>query len=123
MTVSLEYADYDLGSMTWPDAGERLAAADFVLLPLGSIEQHSRHLPVSVDTLRAETLTRKLAEAAPDHGLDIVRLPTLPYGYSEHHMNYPEPKRSASFTISFGRLAMRQTGAIQRHHTCQYNVK
>lgn len=89
MPVSLAYADYDLGSLTWEDAEDRLPEADFVLFPLGSIEQHSIHLPLSTDTLRAEALTRTLAEAAPDHGLDIVRLPTLPYGYSEHHMNYP----------------------------------
>ncbi len=88
MTVSLGYADYDLGSLTWEEAADRLPAADVVMLPMGSIEQHSIHLPVSTDTLRAEALTRELAEAAPDHGLDLLRLPTLPYGYSEHHMNY-----------------------------------
>ncbi len=41
-----------------------------------------------MDTLRAESLSRELVEAAPDHDLSMVRLPTLPYGYSEHHMNY-----------------------------------
>lgn len=89
MTVSLDYDEYDLGSMTWEDAGEALETADMVVLPTGSIEQHSKHLPVTVDTLRAENLTRELVEAAPDRGLSMVRLPTLPYGYSEHHMTYP----------------------------------
>ncbi|HKL28795.1 MAG TPA: creatininase family protein [Natrialbaceae archaeon] len=86
MTVSLDYEDYDLGSMTWEDAEEAIPDADFVVLPTGSIEQHSIHLPVTVDTLRAENLTRELVEAAPEHDLSMVRLPTLPYGYSEHHM-------------------------------------
>lgn len=89
MPVSLDYAAYDLGSMTSTDAGEAIATADFVVLPIGSIEQHAEHLPVSVDTLRAESLTRELVEAAPDHDLSMVRLPTLPYGYSEHHMHAP----------------------------------
>ncbi len=89
MTVSLDYDEYDLGSMTWEDAGEALETADMVVLPTGSIEQHSKHLPVTVDTLRAENLTRELVEAAPERGLSMVRLPTLPYGYSEHHMTYP----------------------------------
>ena len=89
MTVSLDYDGYDLGSMTWEDAGEALETADMVVLPTGSIEQHSKHLPVTVDTLRAENLTRELVEAAPERGLSMVRLPTLPYGYSEHHMTYP----------------------------------
>src|SRR5699024_2639304 len=86
MTVSLDYEDYDLGSMTWEDAEAAVADADFVVLPTGSIEQHSRHLPVTVDTLRAENLTRVLVEAAPERDLSMIRLPTLPYGYSEHHI-------------------------------------
>ncbi|MFB6188567.1 MAG: creatininase family protein [Halapricum sp.] len=75
--------------MTWEDAETALDEADLVVLPCGSIEQHSIHLPVSVDTLRAENLTRELVAAASERGLSMVRLPTLPYGYSEHHMNYP----------------------------------
>lgn len=74
---------------TWEDADEAVEDADFVALPCGSIEQHSIHLPLSVDTLRADALTRELAKAAPDYELSIVVLPTLPYGYSEHHMSYP----------------------------------
>lgn len=89
MTVSFDYEDYDLGSMTWEDAETAIEEADFVVLPCGSVEQHSLHLPVTVDTLRAENLTRELVEAAPDRELSMVRLPTLPYGYSEHHMSYP----------------------------------
>jgi creatinine amidohydrolase len=82
-----ETAD-DIVTMTWEDTEQAFADADAVVLPLGSIEQHSIHLPVSTDTLRAEHLTATLVEAASDHGLQFVRLPTLPYGYSEHHMNF-----------------------------------
>lgn len=89
MTVRLDYEEYDLGSKTWQEAETAIPAADFVLLPVGSIEQHSHHLPVSVDTLRAENLTRILAEQAAERDLTILRMPTLPYGYSEHHMTYP----------------------------------
>lgn len=89
MPVDLDYDSYDLGGMTWEDAGEALPESDFVVLPTGSVEQHSIHLPVTVDTLRAENLSRELVEAAPDHDLSMVRLPTLPYGYSEHHMQLP----------------------------------
>ena len=89
MPVSLDYAEYDLGGLTSAAAGEAIPESDFVVLPTGSIEQHAEHLPVSVDTLRAESLTRELVEAAPDHDLSMVRLPTLPYGYSEHHARSP----------------------------------
>ncbi|WP_313692221.1 creatininase family protein [Halorarum halobium] len=81
--------DSDLTTMTWEDAGESLLTADCAVLPTGSVEQHSVHLPVSTDTLRADHLTAELVEAADEHGLEFVRLPTLPYGYSEHHMRFP----------------------------------
>jgi creatinine amidohydrolase len=81
--------DDDLYGMTWEDAGEALPGADAAVLPTGSVEQHSTHLPVSVDTVRADHLSAALVEAADDHDLSLVRLPALPYGYSEHHMNFP----------------------------------
>jgi creatinine amidohydrolase len=81
--------DVALKNLTWEEAGEAIAEADFAALPCGSIEQHSLHLPLSVDSIRAEELTHDLAERAPDHDLSVLTLPTLAYGYSEHHMNYP----------------------------------
>ena len=85
MPVSLDYEPYDLAATTWPDAESAIPDAEFMVLPTGSIEQHSHHLPVSVDTLRAETLTRLLVEAGAERDLPMLRLPTLPFGYSEHH--------------------------------------
>lgn len=77
-----------LAEMTWQEAETAFEEADFVVLPCGATEQHSTHLPTSVDTLRAERLTEELAAAAPEHDLDLLVLPVLPYGYSEHHLNY-----------------------------------
>ena len=81
--------DDDLATMTSAAAGDAFEAADAALLGTGATEQHSLHLPVSVDSIRAEHLTEELVEAAPDHDLQFVRLPTMPYGLSEHHMNFP----------------------------------
>ena len=80
--------DADLATMSWKQAATALEDAAGVVLPLGSIEQHSVHLPVSVDTLRADHLSAELVTTAPEHELTLVRLPPLPYGYSEHHMSY-----------------------------------
>ena len=114
MPVSLDYdTTYDLGGMTSAEAGEAISGSDFVVLPLGSIEQHSSHLPISVDTLRAEALTRELVEAAPDHDLSMVRLPTLPYGYSEHHMFAPGTVTLDSDT--YGRVLVEIMTSIAEH--------
>ncbi|TKX70034.1 creatininase family protein [Halorubrum sp. SP9] len=81
--------DADLFGMTWEDAGDAIDGADFAVLPTGSTEQHGPHLPVSTDTLRADHLTAELVDAADEFDLDLLRLPTLPYGQSEHHMRFP----------------------------------
>jgi len=79
--------NYKLSEMTWGEAEKAIKEADFVVLPTGSIEQHSTHLPLSVDSIRAEELTKLLAESSKD--LRFVVLPTLYYGYSEHHIHFP----------------------------------
>ena len=76
-----------LWEMTREEAGKAIREADFVVLPAGSIEQHSVHLPVSTDSIRAEELTRYLVHHSG--GLKMVMLPTLAYGESLHHTHFP----------------------------------
>jgi len=76
-----------LEEMTSEEAGKAIKEADFVVLPAGSLEQHSLHLPLSTDSIRAEYLAKYLAENSGD--LKIVVLPTLKYGLSEHHIRFP----------------------------------
>ena len=76
-----------LWEMTYEEAGEAFKEADFFVLPTGSIEQHSIHLPVSTDSIRAEELTKHLVNHSG--GLNMVMLPTLYYGQSKHHIHFP----------------------------------
>ena len=75
-----------LWDMTREEAEKAVKEADFVVLPTGSTEQHSIHLPVSTDSIRAEELTKHLVEHSG--GLRMVMLPTLYYGESLHHMHF-----------------------------------
>jgi len=75
-----------LWNMTREEADKAMKEADFIVLPTGSIEQHSIHLPVSTDSIRAEELTRYLALHSGD--LKMVVLPTLVYGQSLHHIRF-----------------------------------
>ncbi len=76
-----------LEEMTSEEAGKTIREADFVILPAGSLEQHSLHLPLSTDSIRAEYLAKYLAENSED--LKMVVLPVLKYGLSEHHIRFP----------------------------------
>ena len=53
-----------------------------VLVPLGALEQHGPHLPLSVDWLGAEELARRLAPYLRRAGYRPVLAPSLPYGAS-----------------------------------------
>lgn len=96
-----------LNELTWEEAADAIPAADAVVLPTGSTEQHSLHLPLGTDSMRASDLTDELVRAAPEHDLSLLTLPTLEYGYSEHHMHFPgtasiSPETYGNFVVDIG---------------------
>ncbi len=112
MVTVIVLKNFLLGELTWEEAGEAIREADFIFLPTGSLEQHSLHLPLLTDTIRAENLTRLLAEKAWSEGLKVYVLPALPYGVSEHHMHFPgtvsvDPEAYIAFIESIGKSLAR----------------
>jgi creatinine amidohydrolase len=57
-----------------------------LLLPLGSVEQHGRHLPVGTDTMLASAVSAAASKRLPER---IAVLPPSWYGFSPHHMHFP----------------------------------
>lgn len=51
-----------------------------IIIPLGSIEQHGPHLPISTDTIIAEYLANQLTKKTSSYAL-----PAIPYGVSFEH--------------------------------------
>ncbi|MGE5822144.1 MAG: creatininase family protein [Nitrososphaerota archaeon] len=51
-----------------------------IIIPLGSIEQHGPHLPISTDTIIAEYLANQLTKKISSYAL-----PGIPYGVSFEH--------------------------------------
>jgi len=72
-----------LAELTWPEA-RRLARdrRSVIVLPLGAVEQHGPHLPLSVDWLGADELARRIAPHLRRGGWHPVLAPSLPYGAS-----------------------------------------
>ncbi len=71
---------------TWDELADILKKLKAVILPIGSCEQHSLHLPLGMDTYSAIVLSEKVAERL--NGKVLV-LPPIWYGISPHHMNFP----------------------------------
>ncbi len=59
-----------------------------VILPIASIEQHGPHLPVEVDSMLGETVAAQTAEKVQAKGQEVLVLPVLWTGLSEHHMSF-----------------------------------
>ncbi len=77
-----------LGKLTWPEVSSIVNDVDFVILPIGSTEQHGRHLPLDNDAYSALEISKLVAEKLKDK-LKILIAPLIPYGMSEHHMDFP----------------------------------
>lgn len=57
------------------------AGSQLAILPIGSIEQHGRHLPLATDWLTAEHVAREVAAR-----LDCYLLPGVPFSCSLEHL-------------------------------------
>lgn len=72
--------------MTSVEVAEAISAgARTAILPLGAIEQHGPHLPLSMDADHADELAVRIAGRL---GNALV-LPTVRVGYSPHHLRFP----------------------------------
>ncbi|HLO28569.1 MAG TPA: creatininase family protein [Anaerolineales bacterium] len=56
-----------------------------VLIPIGHTEQHGYHLPLSVDTIIIEAITKGTVTKAPTRS---YALPVMPYGVSTHRSSF-----------------------------------
>src|SRR2546421_4376519 len=57
-----------------------------VVIPLGSLEQHGKHLPLFVDSIQVDSVAREAEKRLADR---MLLLPTLWLGCSEHHLDFP----------------------------------
>lgn len=73
-----------LANITWPKAESYFKENDMVLVSIGSIECHGRHLPLGTDTLIPDKLLELIEKKN-----DILIDPTIPYGACQSLEDYP----------------------------------
>ena len=95
-----------LGDLTWTDLEGR---APTLVVPVGSVEQHGPHLPLSVDARGAGAVAPGLHERDPD----LLLAPALPYGAAGEHEGFPG-------TVSLGHEALRAVLVEYGRSACRW---
>jgi creatinine amidohydrolase len=83
-----------LEEITMPQFERGLAKTRTVLIPVGSLEEHGRHLPLATDTIEVYELAKRVA-----HAVDIFVTPAIPFGVLRSTRDHP-----GSVGISAGAL-------------------
>ena len=74
-----------LSEITWVQAEEYFRHNDMVIIPIGSIECHGKHMPLGTDTL----IPDKIIELVRKEKDDVLIAPTVPYGACESLYPFP----------------------------------
>lgn len=70
---------------SWPELKEAVRKNTLILLPIGTIEEHGKHLPVSTDAVIAAEIARCVAEKVSGK-IPVLVMPTVWSGYSMKEM-------------------------------------
>jgi creatinine amidohydrolase len=96
-----------LSTLTWEEVEDAVSSNAVAVLPVGATEQHGPALPVAVDSVLVEHMAIGAAERCHHADQRVVVAPTLPYGCSHYHMNFPGTMSlpTAVFIEAVGALA------------------
>lgn len=72
-----------LALSTWNEVETYLESSSFVLIPIGSTEQHGPSGMIGTDAICPTTVARTLSEQA-----GVLVAPTLQYGMAQHHLGF-----------------------------------
>jgi creatinine amidohydrolase len=75
--------DMLLENLAYTEVEDYLKKKDIVLIPIGSVEQHSPYGLIGTDFIISEAVARAVGEA-----MTILVAPTIAYGVSPHHMAF-----------------------------------
>ena len=74
-----------LANLTWPQAEKVLAQDPVVIFPIGTAEQHGRHLPLGTDMIAPEYIADRIEAMEPD----VLILPSWSYGQCDSQTEFP----------------------------------
>ncbi len=107
-------ADYGdplvLADLSWPEVDAIRDDVDMVLIPVGSNEQHGPNLSLRMDITGATEFCKR---AAAMRNPKLMVAPSMPWGVSYHHMNFPGTISLSAET--FGQILVEVVGSLMDH--------
>lgn len=73
---------YYFGEQTWPQLETAIQNNTLVIIPVGTTEEHGRHLPVETDALIAKMFGDAIADALTREHIPVLLTQPIYYGYS-----------------------------------------
>jgi creatinine amidohydrolase len=73
--LELANLNSEINGMTWQELSEALKRSDIAILPVGSVEQHGPHLPLSSDQIVPMEIARRVAKR-----INALIAPIIPWG-------------------------------------------
>lgn len=99
-----------LADLSWPEVAAIREQVDVVLIPVGSNEQHGPNLALRMDITGATQFCNKASAMAHPK---LLVAPSMPWGVSYHHMNFP-----GTITLSadtFIQILVEVVDSLQQH--------
>ena len=97
----------DMARASWPDVSDAVKAGAWAVLPVGAVEQHGAHLPLTTDADLAAGVARGVAD-----GLGALLLPVIAYGDAWSNSGFPgtislSPDTLRAILVDIGRELLR----------------
>ena len=84
--VTLPKSHY--GELTWPEVKDAIEARKVAVVPVATLEDHGRHLPIDTDVRLCIAACERAVDSAADRA---VLVPPIIHGFTPHHMDFPGP--------------------------------
>ncbi len=73
---------YYFGEQSWPQLAEAIENNTLVIIPVGTTEEHGRHLPVETDAMIAKMFADAIADELQKKQIPVLLTQPIYYGYS-----------------------------------------
>ncbi|MDP6958489.1 MAG: creatininase family protein [Planctomycetota bacterium] len=102
-----------LDRMTWKEVGQLDHPKTVALLPVGAVEAHGPHLPITTDVIIANAMAESAAKELDSRGKGVLLLPPISYSSARYAAGFAgtisiQPETATAVLVDIGRALAAQ---------------